>query len=276
MVAAGNGPAALLFGGGRASLGGEPLDEAGARRYRELTAGRRACPTYVLPGPGDRRAAATRRSRAAFADAPAPQGTRRRAPDGVDAAAAAQPESAEARRRGASFAFDVRAAAGTVRVVAIDNAAGRLAGGPDGAAGAAGCATSWSRRASSGIPVDRGRQRARWTARSACRRADDADDELALLAGHASAYVATAGVDDPHDPHFGGVLSQQRGRPPGAAAPLAVFQSSTLGYAPSAVDRRCSRTQLRRGRDHPPDHRGAADDRRRRRPARRRPPAWRP
>jgi hypothetical protein len=66
-------------------------------------------------------------------------------------------------------------------------------------------------------------------------RADDADLELALLAGHASAYVATAGIDDPLDPHFGGVVSHTEIAPAGAAAPLAVFQSSTLGYAPPRV-----------------------------------------
>ena len=103
-----------------------------------------------------------------------------------------------------------------MRVVAIDNAAGRLAGGPDGAQ------AQWlrdvmDRRARAGIPsivvgsvpLD-GAQR--------MPPADDADEEIALLAGHASAYVATAGVDDPADPHFGGVLSQSDDLAPGAAA----------------------------------------------------------
>ena len=57
--------------------------------------------------------------------------------------------------------------------------------------------------------------------------------EIALLAGHASAYVATAGVDDPADRFFGGVLSRNVVQVPGAAAPLPLLQSSTLGYAPS-------------------------------------------
>src|SRR5207237_76961 len=63
--------------------------------------------------------------------------------------------------------------------------------------------------------------------------AADAADEAALLAGHASAYVATAGVDDPADRHFGGVLSESTLSPAGAMAPLPVFQSSTLGYGPT-------------------------------------------
>ncbi len=67
----------------------------------------------------------------------------------------------------------------------------------------------------------------------AAKPAEDAADEIALLAGHASAYVATAGVDDPADQHFGGVLAQSVVAAPGAAAPLTLLQSSTLGYAPA-------------------------------------------
>ena len=63
--------------------------------------------------------------------------------------------------------------------------------------------------------------------------AEDAEEQIALLAGHASAYVATAGVDDPADRFFGGVLSRNVVQVPGAAAPLPLLQSSTLGYAPS-------------------------------------------
>jgi hypothetical protein len=63
--------------------------------------------------------------------------------------------------------------------------------------------------------------------------AEDAADEIALLAGHASAYVATAGVDDPADEHFGGVLAQKEVVAPGVDAVLTLLQSSTLGYAPA-------------------------------------------
>ena len=63
--------------------------------------------------------------------------------------------------------------------------------------------------------------------------AADAAAEIALLAGHASAYVATAGVDDPLDGRFGGTLTQSLAAAPGGSAPLLLLQSSTLGYAPS-------------------------------------------
>ena len=226
MVAAGDGPAALLFGGGRASLGGEPLDGPGARRYRELTQGA-GVPTYVLPGPGDLVSGGDAAFAGAFADAAAPQGTGA-APDGVDLGAVAQPDATSGRR---VFAFDVHAAAGTVRVAAIDNAAGRLAGGFDGPQ------AQWLRGVMDGarnlgIPVVVVGS-ASLDGTQLMPRADDADAELTLLAGHASAYVATAGVDDPQDPHFGGVLSRTVVVPPGAGAALAVFQSSTLGYAPA-------------------------------------------
>ena len=229
MVAAGDGPAALLFGGGRASRGGEALDEAGARRYRELSQGA-GVPTYVLPGPGDLAGGGDAAFAAAFADAAAPEGSGA-APDGVDLGAIAQPEAAGGRR---VFAFDVQATAGTVRVVAIDNADGRLAGGADGPQ------ARWLRDVMDGartlgIPVIVVGS-ASLDGEQQMPRADDAADELALLAGHASAYVATAGIDDPQNPHFGGVLS--RTDVVGADAPLAIFQSSTLGYtAPRSLMR---------------------------------------
>jgi hypothetical protein len=229
MSAGGAGPAALLIGGGRASLGGEPLDPGGARRYRELTQGA-GVPTFVLPGPGDLPQGGAQAFADAFASAPAPQGTGE-TPGGIDLLTVAQPEAAVPGQARSTFAFDVRAAAGTVRVVAIDNAAGRLAGGPDGPQ------AHWIRdtleqaRAAGvpsivvgSLPLD-GTQHA--------TPAEDAADEIALLAGRASAYVATAGVDDPADPYFGGVLSQSLAQPDGAAAPLTLLQSSTLGYAPS-------------------------------------------
>ena len=96
MVAAGNGPAALLIGGGRASVGGDPLDLGGARRYREVTQGA-GIPTYVLPGPGDLPSGGADAFAAAFASAPAPAGTAA-APDGVDVSTAPQPEPADAQR----------------------------------------------------------------------------------------------------------------------------------------------------------------------------------
>jgi hypothetical protein len=125
----------------------------------------------------------------------------------------------------------VRAAAGTVRVIAIDNAGGALEGGPDGAQAA------WLREvmeqarglgyasiAIGSMPLDASQQ---------AKPAADAAAEIALLAGHASAYVATAGVDDPLDQHFGGTLTQSLAPTPGGSPPLPVLQSSTLGYAPS-------------------------------------------
>ena len=225
MAAAGVGPSALLVGGGRASLGGEPLDEAGARRYRELVEGADV-PTYVLPGPGDLVGGGDEAFASAFADAAAPQGTGA-TPEGVEDGAITPFEGAGER----VFAFDLRAAAGTVRVVAIDNAAGRLAGGPDGPQ------AQWLREVmdgarTRGIPVVVVGS-ASLDGAQLMPRADDAEEELALLVGHASAYVATAGVDDPADPHFGGVLSRTEISRPNAAATLAVFQSSTLGYSPA-------------------------------------------
>ena len=98
MSAGGAGPAALLIGGGRASLGGEPLDPGGARRYRELTQGA-GVPTYVLPGPGDLPNGGAEAFASAFATAPAPQGTGD-APAGVDLLTVTQPEGG-GRRPGA-------------------------------------------------------------------------------------------------------------------------------------------------------------------------------
>ena len=192
--AGGAGPAALLIGGGRASVGGEPLDLGGARRYRELTQGA-GVPTYVLPGPGDLPNGGAEAFAAAFASAPAPQGTGD-APAGVDTATVAAARGRRRRQARNTFAFDVRAAAGTVRVIAIDNAAGRLAGGTDGAqaqwirddAGAGARGTGIPSIVVGSMPLD---------ASQAAKPAADAAEEIALLAGHASAYVATAGVDDP-------------------------------------------------------------------------------
>ena len=157
MSAGGAGPAALLVGGGRASLGGEPLDPGGARRYRELTQGA-GVPTYVLPGPGDLPNGGAEAFASAFATAPAPQGTGD-APAGVDLLTVTQPDGTDAGQPRSTFAFDVHAPAGVVRVIAIDNAAGRLAGGPDGAQ------ARWIRetleQARRGrLPLDRGRQHA--------------------------------------------------------------------------------------------------------------------
>ena len=125
----------------------------------------------------------------------------------------AQPEEAVPGQARNTFAFDVHASAGTVRVIAIDNAGGTLAGGHDGAQ------AQWIRETLEqarlagfpsvvvgSMPLDDS-QRA--------KPAEDAGDELALLAGHASAYVATAGVDDPADQYFGGVLAQSLIETPG-------------------------------------------------------------
>ena len=152
-------------------------------------------------------------------------------PDGVEEGAITPFDGAEASGGRRVFAFDLRAAAGTVRVVAIDNAAGRLAGGPDGPQ------AQWLREVmdgarTRGIPVVVVGS-ASLDGAQLMPRADDAEEELALLVGNASAYVATAGVDDPADPHFGGVLSRTEISRPNAAATLAVFQSSTLGYSPA-------------------------------------------
>jgi hypothetical protein len=229
MAGAGAGPAALLIGGGRASLGGEPLDPGGARRYRELTGGA-GVPTYVLPGPGDLPNGGADVFASAFATAPAPQGTGD-APAGVDLLTVAQPEGGVAGQARSAFAFDVKAEAGTVRVIAIDNAAGRLAGGPDGAQ------ARWIRETLEqarqngfpsivvgSLPLDETQD---------AEPAEDAEEEIALLAGRASAYVATAGVDDPADRQFGGALAQSEVASPSLDATLTLLQSSTLGYAPA-------------------------------------------
>ncbi|MDA0183651.1 hypothetical protein OJ997_25305 [Solirubrobacter phytolaccae] len=229
LTAGGAGPAALLIGGGRASLGGEPLDPGGARRYRQLAEGA-GVPTYVLPGPGDVPGGGAEAFASAFATAAAPQGTGE-APAGVDVASVLQPGPAVAGAARTTFAFDVKAPAGTVRIVAIDNAAGRLEGGPEGPQAQWIRATIEQARVAGfpsvvvgSVPLDNS-QRA--------KPAEDAADQIALLAGRASAYVATAGVDDPADEYFGGVLSQSVAQAPGAAARLTLLQSSTLGYAPS-------------------------------------------
>ena len=246
--AGGAGPAALLIGGGRASLGGEPLDPGGARRYRELTQGA-GVPTYVLPGPGDLPNGGAEAFASAFASAPAPQGTGD-APAGVDLAHRHAARGARApARRGARSRSTCRRAAGTVRVIAIDNAAGRLAGGPDGAQ------ARWIRETMEqarrhgfpsivvgSMPLDD---------TQAAKPAEDAADEIALLAGHASAYVATAGVDDPADRHFGGVLAQSVVAAPGVAA---------LAHAAPVLDARLRAGPELHGR--PRSTRGGASARR--------------
>jgi hypothetical protein len=227
MRARGAGPAALMIGGGRASLGGEPLDGGGARRYRALLE-RSAVPTYGLAGPGDLPNGGAEAFGRAFATFAAPEGSGA-APDGIDASAAPQPAAGPAGRARTAFAFDVRAAAGTVRVAAIDNAAGELAGG------SAGPQARWiddllNGSRAQGIPVvvvgsaplDR---------EAAAEPARDAEAEVALLAGRASAYVATAGVDAPDSQYFGGALAQSTVQPVGTAAPLRLLQSATLGYS---------------------------------------------
>jgi hypothetical protein len=226
MRQAGAGPAALIVGGGRASVGGEPLDEAGARRYRSLLQGT-GVPTYALPGPGDLPGGGEAAFAAAFATAAAPQGSG--APgDGVSVDPGLQPEPAPEGAARNRFTFDVRGAPGTVRVIAIDNAAGRLAGGPTGDQ-ARWITAVLAQARQAGIPVVAVGS-VPLTADAQATPAADAAEELALLVGHASAYVATAGVDDPASMHFGGALARGTATVPGGAAPMAVFQSATLGY----------------------------------------------
>ena len=228
MHAHGAGPAALIIGGGRASLGGEPLDGGGARRYRAALE-RSAVPAYGLAGPGDLPAGGAEAFGRAFATFAAPEGSGA-APDGIDAGAPPQPPAGPAAGRArTAFAFDVRAAAGTVRVAAIDNAAGELAGG------SAGPQATWigdllTRSREQGIPVVVVGSAPLDTAASA-QPARDAAAEVALLAGRASAYVATAGVDSPDSQYFGGALAQSTVQPAGADAPLRLLQSATLGYS---------------------------------------------
>jgi hypothetical protein len=219
--AGGAAPAALLVGGGRASLGGDALDLPGARRYRGLLDGA-AVPTYTLPGPGDLPDGGAEAFGAAFATWPAPEGSGP-APDAVDATAPAQPSAADPSRARSAFAFDVRAAAGSLRVLAIDNAAGTLSQAQ----------TAWiddllNRSREDGIPVIAVGSRALDDTAGATP-ATDAEDEIALLSGRASAYVATAGADDPGRPDFGGGVTQS------SAGALPLLQSSTLGYGPTAA-----------------------------------------
>ena len=229
MVAAGAGPAALLFGGGRASLGGEPLDDGGARRYRELTAGRAACRPTSCPArrsPGRRR----RGVRRGFASAPAPQGTGRRAGGRRPGRGRRSPRAAAGR----PARVRVRRARrrGTVRVIAIDNAAGRLAGGPDGPQ------AQWLRDVMEqargrGIPWSWSAAR-RWTARSAKPRADDADRGARAARRPRVGVRGDRGRRRPARPAL-----RRRDEPTSVASRPApprrspLFQSSTLGYAPA-------------------------------------------
>ena len=94
--------------------------------------------------------------------------------------------------------------------------------------------------------------------------AEDADEEIALLAGHASAYVATAGVDDPPIGTSAACwlgTSSWRPAPPRRSRCSSPRRSATRRPASFTVD---PETSTRRA--HPPDGRRAADDRRRRRP----------
>ena len=259
-------------GRGRRRPGGAAVRRrARLARRRAARRGRRAPLPRADPGRGradvrpararrHRRAAATRRSRAAFADAAAPQGTGA-APEGVDAAAVA---AARERRRAPGASSRSTCAPRRARCASSRSTtpSGSLAGGPDGPQAAVAARRHGRTRASRGIPWSWSAA-PRWTARSAMPRADDADRELALLAGHASAYVATAGVDDPADPHFGGVLSRTEVTSAGAGAPLAVCPVIDARLRASAVDRRVRRTSFDESEVHPPDQRGAADARRR-------------
>ncbi|MDX6702066.1 MAG: hypothetical protein QOF26_2292 [Baekduia sp.] len=218
--AGGAAPGALVVGGGRASVGGEALDLPGARRYRRLLDAAEV-PTYTLPGPGDLPGGGADAFGTAFATWPAPEGSGS-APDGIDATAP-QPSAADPSRARSAFAFDVRAEAGTVRVLAIDNAAGTL----DPAQ------TAWiddllNRSREQGIPVVAVGSRALDDTAGATP-ATDAEEEIALLSGRASAYVATAGADDPGRPDFGGAVAQS------TAGDLPLLQSATLGYGPTTA-----------------------------------------
>jgi hypothetical protein len=217
-----------VIGGGRASVGGEPLDAAGARRYRELLTGD-GTPTFALPGPGDLQGGGPQAFAAAFASAAAPVGTGP-APDGttVDPALAPPPGPGGSPTR---FTFDVSGSAGRVRVLAIDNAAGRLEGGPEGPQ------ATWIARVlddarARGVPVVAVGS-ASLTPDSRVAPAADAAYEVALLAGRASAYVATAGGDDPADRRFGGETARTVARDPGSGAGLPVLRTSSLGYGPT-------------------------------------------
>ena len=259
MSAGGAGPAALLIGGGRASLGGEPLDPGGARRYRELTQGA-GVPTYVLPGPGDLPNGGAEAFASAFATAPAPQGTGD-APAGVDLLTVTQPE-ARGRRPGAEH---VRVRRPGIRGHRPGHrhrqrrgpARGRArrSAGPvdprDDGAGAPGR-----------LPLDRGRQHAagRQPDREA-RRGRRRRDRAA------------------RGPCVGLRRDRRRGRPCRSSTSAACWlRASSRRPAPTPRSR-CSsprRSATRRPRTSrstpmteealPPDERRAADDRRRRRP----------
>ena len=186
-------------------------------------------PTYVLPGPGDLPGGGDEAFARAFAAAPAPQGTGA-APDGVDVGRVTQPEGAGAGARSSSRSTCAPRRAPSASSPSTTPRAASPAGRTDRRR--SGCARSWSsaRRAASRSSWSAAR---RWTARSGCRAPTTPSEELALLAGHASAYVATAGVDDPARPALRRRAEPERGLAPGAAAPLTLFQSSTLGYAPA-------------------------------------------
>ena len=214
MVAGGAGPAALLIGGGRASVGGEPLDLGGARRYRELTQGA-GVPTYVLPGPGDLPNGGADAFAAAFASAPAPQGIGRSAGGRRSRRHVPQPDTADAGTPAATFAFDVRAAAGTVRVIAIDNAAGQLAGGPDGAQ-----AQLDARRDGAGTQARASRRSwsaaCRWTTPRSPRPPPTPPTRSRCSRATRRPTSRPPASTIRNDRHFGGVLSQSVVAAPGA------------------------------------------------------------
>ena len=250
MIAAGDGPAALLFGGGRASRGGEALDEGGARRYRELTQGT-GVPTYVLPGPGD--TAGRRRCGVRARPSPTPPHPRGRAPPrrASTRPTVPQPESPpgarrvrvrRARRRGRGARRRDRQRRRQAR-----RRAGRGAGPVDPA--------SLDQARERSRPVGRGRQLALDGARHA-KPAEDAAEEIALLAGHASAYVATAGDDDPDSRTSAACWPRASPRRRAAAA-------RCCSPPRSATRRpRASRAASRDRAMRPPVERGAADARR--------------
>lgn len=194
------GPTVLIIGGGRASTGGAPLTDAGARRYADLL---RSAPSLTIAaaiGTGDAQTAESRRAfrsglTAFFHRQPS-------GPGGVQPVTSPPAPIDDPASDTVAYAFDVPHA-GTpraARVVVIDNAGGTLRGGT------AGPQAQWL----SAVLADAAQAATPVVVVGAARLDDspraaaDRTEQLELLAaGRVNTYVATDGIDDLNAPRFG-------------------------------------------------------------------------
>ncbi|UUY06404.1 hypothetical protein LRS13_07600 [Svornostia abyssi] len=195
-----DGPTVVVIGGGRASTGGTPLTDAGARRYAELLRSQPSVTVAAAIGTGDAQTADGRR---AFRAALTPFFHRQPGGPGAVQPVLSPPAPVDDPASDViAYAFDVphAGAPAAARVVVIDNAGGSLRGGP------AGPQAQWLQAvladaAQNGIPVV-----AVGAARldDQPRAATDRTAQLELLAAHGvRTYVSTDGVDDTNAALFG-------------------------------------------------------------------------